>query len=47
MKCWYCTGVDIDNMQEIEGHICIQHAIIRNDEQLTSTNIHRLIHDVA
>ena len=47
MKCRYCTSVDTDNMQELEEHIRIQHAIIRNDEQTTRTNIHRLIHDVA
>lgn len=47
MKCRYCTSVDTDNMQELEEHIRIQHAMIRNDGQTTRTNIHRLIHDVA
>ena len=47
MKCRYCTSVDTDNMQELEEHIRIQHAMIRNDEQTTRTNIHRLIHDVV
>ena len=47
MMCRYCTSVETDNLQELEEHIRIQHALIRNDEQATRTNIHRLIHDVV
>jgi hypothetical protein len=47
MRCEYCSSVDTNNMQEMEEHIRIQHAIIENDKISTRTNIHRLIHDVV
>ena len=47
MKRRYCSGVETDNTQELEGHIRIQHAMIRNYGQLSSTNVYRLIHDVT
>jgi DNA-binding FadR family transcriptional regulator len=46
MKCRYCSHVDTDNTQ-LEEHIRIHHAVIRNDDQATRTNVHRLIHDVV
>jgi DNA-binding FadR family transcriptional regulator len=47
MKCRYCTSVDTNNMQEIEEHLRLHHAIVANDEAASRTNIHRLIHDIV
>jgi len=46
MKCRYCSHVGTDNSQ-LEEHIRIHHAVIRNDEHATRNKVHRLIHDVV